>query len=65
MLFHASTGRIGFYLSIATCALAVCAQTKSLLIRHSETSLNPEFSSHLGVESAWPHLRQDFGDMMR
>ena len=64
MLSHASTGRIGLYISIATCALAVCAQAKSFSIRHSETSLNPEIS-HLGVESAWPHLRQDFGDMMR
>jgi hypothetical protein len=65
MLFRASAGRIGFYLSIATCALAVCAQTKSLLVRHSENALNPDGSSHLGVESAWPHLRQDLGDMRR
>lgn len=58
---YITTRRISVLLSIAACALAVGAQTKNLLIRHSDATLYPEFSSELGVESAWPHLRQDLG----
>lgn len=56
----ATTKRIGVLLAIATCALVVGAQSKSLINRPSHDSLNVEFTPELGVESAWPHLRQDF-----
>ena len=58
---YATARRIGMFLSVATCALAIAAQTKSLLLRQSDDSLSPELSTDLGVESAWPHLRQDLG----
>lgn len=61
MPLHAIMRRIGLFLSIATCALAVCAQSKTLLNRPSDRTIDPEVSSELGVESAWPHLRQDLG----
>lgn len=61
MPLYVTTRRIGLFLSIATCALAVCAQSKILLNRPSDRTMAPEVSSDLGVESAWPHLRQDLG----
>lgn len=60
---YATTKRIGLFLSIATCALAVCAQSKGLITRSLDKTLRAESSSELGVESAWPHLRQDLGAM--
>ena len=62
---YAMTRRIGLFLSIATCALAVCAQSKGLLHRPSDQTTDPEVSSELGVESAWPHLRQDLGTLIQ
>lgn len=59
MLTYTTMRRIGMFLSIATCALAVFAQSKILVNRPSDKSVYPEFSSELGAESAWPHLRQD------
>ena len=61
MRTYANTRRIGLILSIATCALAVCAGSKSLPNRPWDKVVDPELSSELGVESAWPHLRQDLG----
>ncbi len=51
--------RIGLFLSLATCAVAVCALPKTLANRPSEHITDPEVSTELGVESAWPHLRPD------
>lgn len=58
---HTSTSmrRIGLVLSIVTSALVVCAHAKSLLERRSDPAFYQESSSAWGVESAWPHLRQD------
>ncbi|WHZ13692.1 MAG: hypothetical protein OJF52_000526 [Nitrospira sp.] len=57
---NATTKRIGVIVAIATCALVVGVQSKSPINRPSHNSLNAEFTPELGVESAWPHLRQDF-----
>ena len=54
--------KIGLFLSLATCALALCAQTK---FRQSDKPPYSELSAELGVESAWPHLRQDLGEIIR
>ena len=51
--------RIGLFLSIATCAIAVGALPKSLVNRPSTHIPDPEVSTELGIESAWPHLRTD------
>lgn len=62
---YVTARRIGLLLSLATCALAVCGQTKGLLIRQSDKTPYSELSAELGVESAWPHLRQDLGVIIR
>jgi hypothetical protein len=57
---YVTARRIGLFLSLATCALAVCTQTK---FRQSDKPLYFELPAELGVESAWPHLRQDLGEI--
>ena len=51
--------RIGIFLSLATCPIAVGAPPKSLVNRPSTHIPEPEVSTKLGIESAWPHLRTD------
>jgi hypothetical protein len=50
---------IGLFLSLVACAVAVCALPKTLVNRPSSHIPDPEMSSELGIESAWPHLRTD------
>lgn len=59
MLNYARTSGIGLAVSIAACALALCAQSKSVLNRTSDRTCYPDLFSALGIESAWPCLRQD------
>jgi len=59
MRISASARRIGLVITIVTSALVVCAHAKSLLERRADTPFPQESSSAWGVESAWPHLRQD------
>jgi hypothetical protein len=50
---------IGLFVSLVTCAVAVCALPKTLVNRPSSHIPEPEASTELGIESAWPHLRTD------
>jgi hypothetical protein len=54
------TKQIGLFLSIAVCALFVGAHSKGLISSPDKTLNEEPASEELGVESAWPHLRNDF-----
>jgi len=59
MLTGALGQRAGLFVSVMACAVVVYAHSKNFLNRHVGHPFSSELSVECGVESAWPHLRND------